>query len=86
MANSRRCAAVMDVHLEILAEVLKLPEGVRITHVIENSDTLRIDSVRMRITGDCLPEVEDGRCLPIVKAEYETVDGVPQFRKFIFEE
>lgn len=86
MANSFRRAAVMDVDLEILARCLKLPEGVRVTHVIEHVDTLRTGCVRMRIVGDCLLQVGDKCRLPMVKAEYETVDGVPEFRKFIFEE
>lgn len=83
MSEERR--ATMVIGLELLHDMLHLPEAVQIEAVHVSADNFERQEVSLRLGGGGLPTepAGSGMRLPGVLAEYRTTPNGPEFVRFI---
>ncbi len=66
-------AGYFDISLELLADMLHLPDGVRIVRVHEYTERPQINGpIRIVVAGDGLPAARDGEPIERVAPTYRT--------------
>jgi len=71
---------ILHVDNEVLRLALCLPDDVSIQGI--NSDFDAYGSLRIRLVSERFGEVRGGDLIPTVNADFELVDGKPQFVAF----
>jgi len=86
---SRQKAVRMDVALDLLADFMKLPDGVRVTHVYSKHETWRPKDVVFVLEGPGLPdgcECDEGAVMKKVTGHFIRDDyGRSRFDRFTTE-